>query len=306
MIVSMPSHPVFADLLLHDDDELAALLGAGLVERRTIHEWPLSCVQRLRLDDGRVLIYKSQLPPTVEAAFYARVRSPLLPGHRLLGKLGRCDTLTIDWIDAPMLRHVARSDAELAEHGWKVIAEIGEIRGISGISAIREFPSQRDGGLPVHLDVGSIDAWRENAAMTLEKLRALVRDGRFHSIDLAAVDAVTRWSASAEMLATFTAEPTPRLTHGDLKGDQIFVTPADGYRVIDWQRPVIAPPAIDLVSLLVEEGIEPRRFMDLALVRMFWFLRLCWAVEAQFDLFPDVTSGPFDGWSTRAVRHLVA
>ena len=80
----MQTHPVFADILLHADDELAAALDSDIVERETIHVWPLSCVQRLLLGDGTRLIYKSQLPPTVEPEFYARAASPLLPGHRTL------------------------------------------------------------------------------------------------------------------------------------------------------------------------------------------------------------------------------
>jgi hypothetical protein len=287
----MVKHAVFADLLLHADDELSRALGAGIVERRTIHEWPLSCVQRVSLDDGRTLIYKTQLPPSVEAGFYARAVSPLLPGHRSLGKLGDCDTMILDWIDAPLLRDVARRDTEMVEHGRRLIARIEEIRSESG------------GDLPAYLDVGSIEAWRGNAVMALEKLRALVLDGRFRSIDPTAVQAVTSWSTARDVLAA--ASASPRLTHGDLKGDQVFVT-SDGYRVINWQRPVIAPPDTDLVSLLVEEGMQPDRFIDVTIIRMFWFLRLCWAVEAQFDLFPDFTGGPFERWAKRAVRHILA
>lgn len=287
----MVKHAIFADLLLHADDELSRALGAGIVERRTIHEWPLSCVQRLSLDDGRTLIYKSQLPPTVEAAFYADAVSPLLPGHQSLGKLGACDTLVLDWIEAPLLRDVARRDTEMVEHGRRLIARIGEIR------------SERGGDLPAYLDVGSIEAWRGNAATAMEKLRTLAGDGRFRAIDPDAVRAVGSWSTAREVLAA--ASASSRLTHGDLKGDQVFVT-SDGYRVIDWQRPVIAPEEIDLVSLLIEEDMPPDRFIDVTIIRMFWFLRLCWAVEAQFDLFPRLTNGPFERWAERAVRHILA
>jgi len=33
--------------------------GIGFVERATIHQWPLSCVQRLLLEDGTKLIYRT-------------------------------------------------------------------------------------------------------------------------------------------------------------------------------------------------------------------------------------------------------
>lgn len=304
----MLTHAVFADLLLHADDELAALLGAAIVERRTIHEWPLSCVQRVSLEDGRTLVYKSQRQPTVEAAFYARAQSTLLPGHHSLGRLGDCDILTIDWIDAPLLRDVARSDADLIDHGRRVIAQIGRLQSDRRAERHGDSPteirgdSDDSGHLPVYLDVGSRERWREYAAVTLEKARTLVGDGRFRAIDLAAIARVASWSGAAEVLDAISA--SSRLTHGDLKSDQVFVTP-DGYRVIDWQRPVIAPAELDLVSLLAEDRREPRPFVDVTIVQIFWFLRLGWAVEAQHDLFPDFAKGPFDTWAGRAVRRIL-
>ena len=58
----MITHPTLTGILLHSDQELASLLGAGILCRNTIHEWPLSCVQKVTLDNGKQLIYKSQLP----------------------------------------------------------------------------------------------------------------------------------------------------------------------------------------------------------------------------------------------------
>ncbi|MEO8393559.1 MAG: hypothetical protein ABI700_11270, partial [Chloroflexota bacterium] len=135
----MQSHPHFNDLLLHSNAALAELLGVGIVERTTIHEWPLSCVQKLTLADSRRLIYKSQLPPTVEREFYQAASSSLLPGFQALGKLGDCAILTFDWIEAPLLRDEAYSTTALIAHGRGVIAEIGAIQG----------------DLPVYLDIGS-------------------------------------------------------------------------------------------------------------------------------------------------------
>jgi hypothetical protein len=280
------AHPVFPDIQLHSDEELAEALGAGIAERQTVHEWPLSCVQRLVLDDGTRLAYKSQLPPTVEAAFYERASSPLLPGGRPLGNLGACQTLAIDWIDAPSLRDVARDDAQLVAYGRRVLTQIGAIRG----------------DLPVYLDVGSAGAWSAAAEVTLDKLRHLIRDRRFGLVDVDTAERVAAWTASGEVLAR--VADGSRVTHGDLKADQVFVT-GDGYRVIDWQRPVVAPPEVDLVSLLVGERMSPRRFVDSTVVAIFWFLRLHWAVQAQFDLFPEFRGPLFDQWSAQAVRFLL-
>jgi Phosphotransferase enzyme family len=287
----MYTHPFFTRLQLHSDEELAERLGLPIAERETVHEWPLSWVQRLRLEDGRRLIYKSQLPPTVEPEFYARAASSLLPGHRRLENLGECATMLLDWIDAPLLRDVAGSDTELIDHGRRVVAQIGAIHG----------------DLPVYLDIGSAEAWSSVGAVTLEKLRQLVLDGRFGTTDLDAVERMRRWASSSPVVETITR--SPRVIHGDLTAAQVFVT-EDGYRVIDWQRPVLGPPEVDLVALLVGEvgraGVcaDPRRFVEASVVGVFWFLRLCWAVEAQFDLFPDFRGALFDQWAAEAIGHL--
>jgi hypothetical protein len=280
------THPFFKDILMHSDDALSELLGVGITERATIHEWPLSCVQRLVLADGRKLIYKSQLPPTVEAGFYEAASSPLLPEVRLLGKLGNCDTLTIDWIDAPLLRDVAYSAGGLIEQGKQVIAQIGEIKG----------------DLPVYLDIGSAEKWSAEGQIVFDKVTKLIQDKRFTLIDLDAVERVRAWIMSPYVIAAIIDHP--RVTHGDLTAEQVFVT-ADGYRVIDWQRPILAPPEVDLVALLVGQKIDPRRFVDPTLVGIFWFLHLRWAVVAQFDLFPDKRWPLFDQWAADAVSHIL-
>ena len=76
-------------LKLHTDADLARLLGKPILERETIHEWPLSCVQRVTLEDGERWAYKTQLPPTVEPAFYeaaANAAAPILPRRPPTGR----------------------------------------------------------------------------------------------------------------------------------------------------------------------------------------------------------------------------
>ncbi len=233
------------------------------------------------------MIYKSQLPPTVEPEFYARAVSPLLPRQRALGALGRCATMVIDWIDAPALSDVAHGEAELVAHGRQVVARIGEIRG----------------DLPVYQDIGSPRAWAALASFALDGLRQLVRRGWINQVNLGQVDRLQTWVTDPDTIDRGTAGA--RVVHGDLGADQVFVT-ADGYRVIDWQRPAMAPPGVDLVSLLVGEGINPRPHVSAVAVRAFWLLRLHWAVEAQTHLFPEQPWPMFDEWSAEATRQILA
>src|SRR5207248_90678 len=114
--------------------------------------------------------------------------------------------------EAPPLRDEARGEAELVARGRQVVAQIGQIQG----------------DLPVYLDIGSVDAWSAVGEVALEKLGKLVQDGRFPSTDLDAVERVRRWAASARVIEKVTQ--CPRVIHGDLTAEQVFVT-GDGYRV---------------------------------------------------------------------------
>lgn len=271
---------------MHSDNELAQLLGAGITERQTIHQWPLSCLQKLLLDDGRKLAYKSQLPPNVEAAFYAKVSSGLLTAHRWLTKVRDCDIMTLDWVDAPLLRNLACTEAELIDHGRRVIAQIGDIQSEA----------------PFYLDMSEAQKWLRTAGETTSKCRKLIEMGQFPSVTREALEEVSKWSESSDVVKAVTRHP--RLIHGDLNASQVFVA-ADGYRVIDWQRPIIGPPEVDLVSLLIGEGIDPRPYVSPILVSVYWFLFFHWAVLAQFDLFPRFSGSFFDGWSSQAVTHIL-
>ena len=279
----MLAHPYFPELLLHPDRELAAALGTTILQRRTIHEWPLSCVQKLITDDGRSFAYKSQLPPSVEAEFYRRASSVLLPGHRELDPVAGCTFLLIDWIDSPSLSALTADPSELLTRGRELVDGIGAITG----------------NLPQYLDLGTVESWGRTTEVTIAKAATLIRDGRFSSIDQTDLHRLRGWAESVAEQAT----AGTRLINGDLRADQVLITPA-GYRVLDWQRPVITRPEVDLVSLLLAEDLEPRNWLDPLTDRIFWLIRLHWTVVAQHDLFPDA-AGTYDNWARQAVRRIL-
>lgn len=279
-------HPVFSSLYLHTREELENLLQSPVAARTTLHEWPLSCVQLLELGDGRKLVYKTQLPPTVEPAFYKQASSALLTGYRSLGLLEHCSVMLLDWIDAPLLSTVTAGAEVLVMHARQLINEIGCITG----------------NLPVYLDIGSVASWHAVNGHTFAQLEKLVQEGIFHFRTANIVDRLAQWSRSAAVLQTITAGC--RVIHGDLKADQVFLLPG-GYRVIDWQRPVIAPPETDLVTLLFSLGVDPRPYAGAAVVQLACFLRLHWAVEAQCNLFPGFRGALFRQWAAEAIRGIL-
>lgn len=227
------------DLWLDDDDELAALLGGPVVERTTLHEWPLSCVQRLRLADGRTRIYKVQREPTVEPDFYARARSRLLVAARRIARESGPAALLLEDMAAPALGDRRLGEAEAVRAIDEVLAAIAGI----------------EGDPPVYADLSGEAAWTRFAAGVVEDARAMAAAGGFEAAGGATVDAIARAVESPAVLAA--VEEEPGCVNTDLKAAHVFV-PADGYRVLDWQRPVRGPAALDRATLLRSLGIDPR------------------------------------------------
>ena len=127
----MHLHPHF-DLLLHSDEELSALLGAALVERETLHEWPLSCVQRIRLEDGQRWIYKAAARPTVEPEFYAAARSPVLPCTRKLHRDAHYACLLIEEVHGDRLDSLSLSEADVLHTAARLLRKIAAIERVPG------------------------------------------------------------------------------------------------------------------------------------------------------------------------------
>ena len=140
----MYRHPYF-NLYLHDRDELEKILQAEIVERRTLHEWPLSCVEQLTTNHGDKWIYKSQFGPTVESAFYRNARSSLLATAKTLhtSEAGYVNML-FEFIEAPRFDDLKLSDEAILAAGNDIIENIAKI----------------EGELPHHHDISERKLWQ--------------------------------------------------------------------------------------------------------------------------------------------------
>ncbi len=252
----MHRHPYF-DLWLHDDAELADVLGSPVVERATIHEWPLSSVQRVRTADGRRHIYKVQAPPTVEPQFYARARSPLLVPVRVLPSRGTTAAMCMDEVDAPRLSDARPSESEAPVVAAALIRQIGEIAG----------------DLPAFADISTPDRWADHFGTALDDIRACVEEGSFKQVDGALVDRLARLTESPDVLAAIRSPSG--YVHSDLMGDNVLIT-GDGYRVLDWQRPIRGPVALDVATLLISLGMDAAPHVLPGVVRLHHLLHIAW------------------------------
>jgi hypothetical protein len=260
-------HPYF-NLLLHTDEELAAWIGLEVVRRQTLHEWPLSCVQKLTLADGRRLVYKSARQPTVEADFYAAARSPLLLKAQTVYQQGVYECLLIEWVDALTMEEAGCPEREAVRLGRKILEKIAEI----------------SGELPYYLDLRRVDGWEEVMDQILTPLNRLRVEGKLRLVGDDVVACIRRWCTDGRVLAALDGEH--RLVHNDLAGDNIFLCP-EGMRLIDWQRPIYGPPELDLLNLLESVGLDPQPYAAEGMLPLKRLLSIHWLAQCADRWFPE-------------------
>lgn len=266
----MDRHEYF-DLLLHSDAELNSMLGEQITGRMTLHEWPLSCVQRIALADGRTVIYKAESEPTVEPEFYAQARSPLLVQARTLFRDDRYACLLLEDLPVPRLSDQQMPEAEVLNLGRSLLTQIAAI----------------EGGPPVYLDVSTWEKWQAVMAEMIEGLHGLVASGEYQQCDAVAIRVIERTAQAEEVQAIFARDRDPvssGLVHGDFRGDNLFRL-EDSYRLIDWQRPFAGPAEIDFVHMLDSQGIDPRPHVAPGIMIMERLLLVHWVVACSLRWF---------------------
>ena len=111
-----------------------------------------------------------------------------------------------------------------------------------------------------------------------------------------------RWAFSEPVLSVVCAQPG--CVHRDLGGDNVFALP-DGYRVIDWQRPVLGPTGVDLATFLESLGFDPVPHVGEGIVQVFEFFRINWAVACAVEWFP-VAAPTYDKWVVKSTSRILS
>jgi hypothetical protein len=267
----MEKHPYF-DLWLHDDTELADALGTTVQARATLHEWPLSCVQQVTLGDGRCVIYKTQVGPTVEAAFYARARSPLLVATTILAESDSHAQMVLDYVDAPRLEDLDLQDDAIIATGRYLIAQISVI-------------DCAGDDWPVLVDISTPDRWLQMVEHLVDEIQALIESQSFTQVSAADLDDIRAWARSAAVMAAI--ESRAGLVHEDFTADNIFKLPAENtYKVIDWQRVVKGPPDVMLALLLDSMDRDPVVHLGAGITAIMLLLRIRHLVVCARVWFP--------------------
>jgi hypothetical protein len=224
-------HHRYFDLVIHSLIDLEVPLGQAIQERVTLSDWPLSHVERLELADGSRIIYKSSHEPTLEDRFYATAISPCLPQVQTIYRDEPYCCLLIEDIEAPLMKEMGLTGADALEVSREVCTQIRRI----------------EGNLPRLREIGSFEDWGAVADEMAAGLSQLIASGRFVRVGEAEIETIAELARSPEVRETFAGEIG--YLHNDLNGENVFQT-SNGYRIIDWQRPIVGPLVLDLVTLL--------------------------------------------------------
>jgi hypothetical protein len=266
----MHQHPYF-ELLLHDSDELSELIGKKVVDRVTLHEWPLSCVQRITFADGQTCIYKVQSQPTVEPDFYHRARSPLLVNARFLAVPNQPEALLIEDIDAVHCPDLSLPLSKLLDFVDRILDQIQAI----------------EGDLPAYLDIRTKEKWLTYLQTIGNDLLVLVETGKFNQVTPAKIDTFIRFGQSAGVLSAFYG--MIGYAHSDLYAENIFIL-EEGVKIIDWQRPIWGPVELDRITLLESLNLDPAKYVQSRVLFLHSLLLIGWLTQAARYWYPAGTS----------------
>jgi hypothetical protein len=149
---------------------------------------------------------------------------------------------------------------------------------------VRSQIDELDGDLPCYIDVRDQARWQVYVQAVLDELTTLIDGGAFIQTTPQMAADLARWAASPAVLAAF--DGPCGYVHRDLSADNVLVLP-DGYRIIDWQRPIYGPKDLDRVDLLNSLGYDPLPHVAPGVVQVWLILSIGWLTEAKARWFPQ-------------------
>lgn len=265
---SMKKHPYF-DLQIFDNEELSEILDSPVITRKTIHHWPLSCVDKVTTGDEKTWILKSNRHPCdVEGHFYEAVRHPniLRPRH--------------------MLHHSPYQNIIYPFQLGKKLTEHRTQPGDSADSLFQRYHRVVDAltqpTLPVYLNVSTEETFTNRIVEMVANMERLVHTHQFHHTTITHLHQLKDilWSPRTLSIAL----SNTGLVHGDFSADNVFLQQnQDSFLIIDWQRPMIGAKLIDEYMFHSSLGATPSPEASLIGI----IFQIDWLVDCAVHWFPE-------------------
>ena len=207
----------FLDVWVHDDGKLEELLKKKINKREKLHQWPLSYVEKITLEDDTRVVYKSQhSAASVEKEFYSNIKMPFLTSPIYTETFENCDILILPYLDYPVFGKTPESDWD------RVITEINDM--IQGCS-----------GMPVFFDLSSV----EKVMQIIDNVGVIFHDKIEYQ------DFMTLKNQIPRLIDVCYNTGKIGYVHGDLNPSNVLIENGKPRYILDWQRPMIAPVLLE-------------------------------------------------------------
>jgi hypothetical protein len=255
----MNKHPFF-DLISPDNEEIAAILGCQILDRKTIAEWPLSCVEKVVNADGAEWMLKSNHAPcTIEGDFYSAVDRPFLIKPSFIK-------------NEPPYQLIIYPHINGKPYSLTKLSQIGSEKEIFRNHFAGILESLYDSELPVYLKIDTKAHFLVAFRKMISSLVELVESGTFSHTKGQDIEELAM-SIESTIMEDVALQKTT-LVHGDFSIDNLLFTPTNGYYILDWQRPIFGSPLIDEYTFIKSNGAipEPPAILIGSLVQIYWFV----------------------------------
>ena len=227
------------DLLIHDDQELSEILQSPILSRETLHEWPLSHVEKITLPN-QTLVYKARRSWTAELDFHRAHMQNHTPHIRsLVAWRSRLPYhwLWLEYIEGIPMQPMAYDEAQAT--GAALLPQIAALE-VPGLPYRHNLSAT---GLPAFVDTMA------------SRMGSLYSQGYFHQTTPQLINAFTTY-LDHETVFRVASAPCG-LLHGDFKPDNVLVQPDGSPSIIDWESIAYGPAQVDMCAWLAMQGHDP-------------------------------------------------
>ena len=265
---------IYFDLQLLENNEIANILSSEVIERETLHEWPLSCVEKITTTDQRQWVLKSNHEPcNLEGQFYQAVQHPNIIAPVLIQDKHPYQSIIYPYQDEVI--PFSSVNLNKPKDALESFAELHK--------PIEEFAKP---GLPAYLKMDDSEFLEKTLSQLIFKLTLLAKGDVFKNISLRHIKRLTD-ILDSPIVEEIALDQTGYM-HGDFSGDNILASGTSyEWFILDWQRPFYGSILIDQYYFLKSYRLEP----DLPTLLMGTIHEMIWFTDCAIKWFPDGKGG---------------
>lgn len=263
----MKRHEYF-DLHILENSEIAAVCSSRVIDRITLQQWPLSCVEKITtVDDQQWILKSNHQPCDIEGLFYEQVyhRIILTPLH--IDSRHPYQSIIYPYLEGKAVAESSSmnpGDLEYLFHNYH-----------EPLSAIDHL------NLPAYLRFDTEKDYLTAVVFIENTVKDLIHQGLFHQVSPSLCQELADILHAPLTLSL--AMTNTGLIHGDFSADNILLHDDGQFTILDWQRPMVGSRLVDLFTFYRSLNQQP----PAEAVLMGSFPLIYWLADCSIRWFPE-------------------